>query len=192
MAAGQRLSKTLAIASLLGAAVGGMAFILLGIRAHGWALTIGGSFSLLVLGAAGSVQLGRLASAQSPAQVERMWLALVEERAAFEAERAHVAAHQASRESRRKQEAQVVDFRLSRLVKSYEEQLAAAAKDYARLLAEHKALGEQYDDLADEYNALVQEELLARSAIFGQPPRNRSLARADRSVVWPAQWHGTR
>jgi hypothetical protein len=186
--AGRRLSKALAIAALTGAAVGGLAFILLGVRTHGWALTTGGSLSLLLLGAVGSAQLGKLTAAQSSARVERLWLTLIEERAAFETERARVEALQAARERAQTQQNQVVDFRLSRLVKSYEEQLTASSQDYSRLLAEHRALGEQFEDLAQEYNILVQEELVARSSVFGQQPRRRSLAEAGQSVVWPAQW----
>jgi hypothetical protein len=171
----------------MAAAAGASAFVVLDLHIHGALPTIAGGVSLLALGGAGTIAYLRTLISRNNTHAEALLYAITTARARLATEQAELDATRAAWERQRTQDVRTGDFRLARLVRNYELRLTESARDYARLLAEHRALSNEHADVVQEYNELVIAELTARAAAPRPFPAAGSVVQLNR---WQRTSHG--
>jgi hypothetical protein len=119
------------------------------------------------------------------------FLAVEDEHVAVVAMKSRLDVERAAFERARADEPRIAELRVARLLRAYERQLSAYAARIGELEGANRALQQDYDELAADYNQMIEQELRLRNARFGRPspaPVSSQVPDQPTRVIRPERW----
>ncbi|MET8624583.1 hypothetical protein ABZW30_12635 [Kitasatospora sp. NPDC004669] len=177
--------------AVLTAGSGAVLFVA-GLATRDWAPAEGGTL-LTVLGLGGLALLAIRRWGYTTARWAITRFAAIEaEHAALITLKSRLDEERAEFERIRVNEPRIAELRVARLLRAYERQLNTYVNRIAELEGKNSALQRDYDDLAADYNLLIEQELQLRNQRFGRPaavaPEPSQIQDSDSRVVRPERW----